>query len=299
MIDTDRSPKVDPENIKFVLSSGFTSFEKGEKFHDMLDSFWGEGIFTTDGETWKTHRANARPFFGQERLSDFAPFETHAQKLLDIMDHMSTNEQTFDLQVTSLPFHVLVRGLTDSQDLFARYTLDTATEFLFGLSMNCLDGVLREDPDAEYEQFMKAFNEVALLSARRIRMSVSCQPSTFVWLIFDHRGSTWPLFEITGDKSVKPTRVIDRFVTPTVTKALQSIKELGQDAKESNFLDYLAHVTNGKCMVYAPLSPPSFLLRRRKSRTGRNPKYPLCRTRHYIITRDLHCLPPDGTPRCP
>lgn len=200
---------IDPENVRFVLSSEFSSFEKGEKFHDMLESFWGEGIFTTDGDTWRTHRANARPFFAQERLSDFAPFEFHAQKLLEIIDGMATDKQSFDLQ-----------------DLFARYTLDTATEFLFGLSTNCLDGVSHTDKDAEYEHFMKAVNELALLSARRIRI-----------------GSTWPLFELTGDKSIAPTRVIDRFVEPIVAKALQRTRDSAQDAKDSNFLEHLAHVT--------------------------------------------------------
>ena len=96
---TDGTLAVDPENIKFILSAGFTSFEKGEKFHDMLESFWGEGIFTTDGDTWKMHRTNARPFFAYDRLSDFTTFERHAQKLVDIMDQMAANRRPFDLQV--------------------------------------------------------------------------------------------------------------------------------------------------------------------------------------------------------
>jgi hypothetical protein len=99
---TNGTPTVDPENIKFVLSTGFASFEKGEKFHDMLESFWGEGILTTDGDTWKMHRTNARPFFAYDRLSDFATFERHAQKLVDIMDQMAANSQRFDLQVSAV-----------------------------------------------------------------------------------------------------------------------------------------------------------------------------------------------------
>jgi cytochrome P450 len=91
---------VDPENVKFILSTEFPSFEKGEKFHDMFESFWGEGIFTTDGEPWKMHRANARPFFAQERLSNFTSFERHMDKVLDIMEGMDGTGQAFDIQVS-------------------------------------------------------------------------------------------------------------------------------------------------------------------------------------------------------
>jgi hypothetical protein len=98
---------VDPENIKFVLSSGFNFFEKGEKFHDMLESFWGEGIFTTDGDTWKTHRNNARPFFTYDRLSDLTAFERHTQKLINVMDQMAASDNPFDLQVNAVLFAYL------------------------------------------------------------------------------------------------------------------------------------------------------------------------------------------------
>ncbi|KAG8776843.1 hypothetical protein FS842_003413 [Serendipita sp. 407] len=203
---------VDPENVKYVLSSAFTQFEKGEKFRDMFETFWGNGIFTTDGEAWKTHRANARPFFAQERLADFSSFDKHMQKMLDILDKLHGEEQGFDLQ-----------------DLFARYTLDTATEFLFGVSTECLDGFAVEAPDAPYEQFMRAFNNLADLGARRIRI-----------------GSTWPLFELTGDQSIKPAKIIHDFVKPIVAKALRQAKSSSLEMEGTNFLEYLAHVTRGK-----------------------------------------------------
>ncbi|KAG8817330.1 hypothetical protein FRC17_011279 [Serendipita sp. 399] len=205
---------LDPENTKFVLSSAFIQFEKGEKFHDMFETFWGDGIFTTDGDAWRTHRANARPFFAQERLSNFSSFEGHVQKMLDILDKLHSEERGFDLQ-----------------DLFARYTLDTATEFLFGLSTECLDGFLVATPDAPYERFMRAFNELADLGAKRIRI-----------------GSTWPLFEITGDQSIKPAKIIHEFVEPIVETALRQAGS-SQDLKETNFLEYLARVTPDKNAV--------------------------------------------------
>ncbi|CCA71526.1 hypothetical protein PIIN_05462 [Serendipita indica DSM 11827] len=204
---------VDPENVRYVLSTAFTSFEKSEKLRDMFESFWGNGIFTTDGETWKRHRANARPFFAQERLADFTPFEKHMNKMLDILDKLTTDGEPCDIQ-----------------GLFARYTLDTATEFLFGVSTECLDGFLEHDPDAPYERFMGAFNELAALGATRIRI-----------------GSTWPLFELSGDKAVKPTRIIDAFVEPIIRNALRQVRD--SDAMDSNFLEHLARVTKDSKMV--------------------------------------------------
>ncbi|PVF96582.1 cytochrome P450 [Serendipita vermifera] len=201
---------VDPENIKFVLSNAFTSFEKSEKFHDMFESFWGDGIFTTDGEKWKQHRANARPFFSQEKLADFTSFDKHMNKMLDVMNRAHLEGKSLDLQ-----------------DLFARYTLDTATEFLFGVSTECLEGILEDNPDALYNQFMNAFSEVAEIGAKRIRI-----------------GSTWPLFELRGDKTVAPTKVIDAFMHPTVERALRQAKAAHINSSEYTLLEHLALISN-------------------------------------------------------
>jgi hypothetical protein len=65
----------------------------------MFESFWGDGIFTTDGEKWKRHRANARPFFSQEKLADFTSFDKHMNKMLDVMNRMCLDGKQLDLQV--------------------------------------------------------------------------------------------------------------------------------------------------------------------------------------------------------
>ncbi|CAE6470356.1 unnamed protein product [Rhizoctonia solani] len=44
---------VDPSNVKSIIATSFNQFEKGEKFHDMLEGFLGTGIFNSDGETWR------------------------------------------------------------------------------------------------------------------------------------------------------------------------------------------------------------------------------------------------------
>jgi cytochrome P450 len=73
----------------------------------------GNGIFNRGGETWKGHRALARPFFARERIADFETFEKHTAKTISLIDAHSKTGTAFD-----------------AQDLFGRFTLDTGSEFV-------------------------------------------------------------------------------------------------------------------------------------------------------------------------
>lgn len=93
----DRS--ADPSNIQHVVATSFTNFEKSKKFQEMFSALLGKGIFTTDGDEWKKHRATARPFFSRDRISDFKHFEHHAAIMCDILAGLAKSGQPFDLQV--------------------------------------------------------------------------------------------------------------------------------------------------------------------------------------------------------
>jgi cytochrome P450 len=128
--------KVDPENVKFALSTSFDSFEKGEKFHDTFESFWGDGIFTTDGEAWKAHRATARPFFSQDRLSDFTVFDRYIDKMLELIEHAKADGRAIDLQVihfTFMGFLLLSFSLGPLCSIHARYSYRIFVWYLDGL----------------------------------------------------------------------------------------------------------------------------------------------------------------------
>jgi hypothetical protein len=43
----------DPVNIHEIFSTRFASFEKSKKFHDMMEAFLGDSIFTTDDDAWR------------------------------------------------------------------------------------------------------------------------------------------------------------------------------------------------------------------------------------------------------
>lgn len=122
----------DPDNIRAVLATQFGDYGKGEPFHEDWKDFLGDSIFTTDGQQWSESRNLLRPLFMKQRVRDFEIFERHTQKLIGLIGAKGQ--------------------LIDISELFYRYTLDTATDYLLGASVNSLD---KEDND-----FTTHFDEV-------------------------------------------------------------------------------------------------------------------------------------------
>lgn len=90
----------DPSNVKHILATDFESFGKGAKFHAMLETFLGSGIFTTDGDLWKSHRAIARPFFSSEHVANLECFEKQVDNTIGIMMECATKQESFDVQAS-------------------------------------------------------------------------------------------------------------------------------------------------------------------------------------------------------
>lgn len=74
-----------------------------------------------DGPRWEHARALMRPQFARERVSELDLEESHLQNLLNAIGPPADDRWTRHL---------------DLQPLFFRLTLDSATEFLFGESVN-------------------------------------------------------------------------------------------------------------------------------------------------------------------
>ena len=127
----------DPENIKAILATQFADYGKGKPFHDDWKEFMGDGIFSTDGDLWHSSRQLIRPQFNKQRVSDLEIFEKHSQKLIRML---GTEGRKVDIS-----------------SLFYRYTLDAATEYLLGQSVDSL-----ENPQVE---FAEAFSEVQRVQA--------------------------------------------------------------------------------------------------------------------------------------
>lgn len=140
---------VDPENIKAMHATQFADYGKGSRFHRDWANFLGDSIFTTDGEVWHASRRLIRPLFITERVSDLHIFERKVQLLIDIIVQEDLKNSSHRPEKTQSD----AQNMVDVNDLFLRYTLDTATEFLLGESVNSL-----ENPQQE---FSKALAEVA------------------------------------------------------------------------------------------------------------------------------------------
>lgn len=95
----------------------------------------GSGIFTEDGKSWEHSRAMMRPQFAREQVSDLELEEIHVQQMmraLDLAKQTNMWTETIDLQV-----------------FFFRLTLDSATEFLFGQSVDSQIALARGYKKAE------------------------------------------------------------------------------------------------------------------------------------------------------
>ncbi|KAK6455879.1 cytochrome P450 52A13 (DH-ALK2) [Scheffersomyces xylosifermentans] len=131
----------EPENMKAMLATQFNDYDLGFR-HAMLSPLLGDGIFTLDGEGWKHSRAMLRPQFAREQIGHVQALEPHLQWFAQHVRAKKGN--TFDIQ-----------------ELFFRFTLDTATEFLFGESVHSMHTAEIGLPVSKIEgvaQFGESFN---------------------------------------------------------------------------------------------------------------------------------------------
>ncbi|KAF8996816.1 cytochrome P450 monooxygenase pc-3 [Cyathus striatus] len=213
----------EPDHIKALLATQFDTFEKGPMFMEQARSMLGTGVFNSDGDMWKFHRTITRPFFIRERISDFEIFGVHA-----------------DDAVRQAKERLAEGYAIDFQDLVSRFTLDSATQFLFGDNVRSLNAGLaypasshKSNPPTfdthPSNRFVSAFMEGQYQIALRAR-----------------KGETWPLQELFGDMMSPNREVVDEFVRPLMERALRKKKEgaLGEKEGEEGYLiDYLVQQT--------------------------------------------------------
>jgi cytochrome P450 len=202
---------IDPENIKAVLATQFNDFSLGIR-HPQFAPLLGDGIFTLDGQGWKHSRSMLRPQFAREQVAHVKQLEPHVQTLAKHIQN--ANGKKFDIQ-----------------DLFYRLTVDTSSEFLFGVSVDSLKdesiGYPRSSDDVagKYE-FADAFNySQKYLSDRALLQN-------FYWLL-------------NGSKFKKNNKIVQKFADYYVKRALDmSLEELEKHSENSyTFLYELAKQT--------------------------------------------------------
>lgn len=126
---------IEPENIKTMMATNFEHWSLGQRRKITFTPLLGNGIFTTDGAAWKHSRELLRPNFTRTQVADLNTFEVHVAHLIKAIPKDSST--------------------VNLQDLFFQLTLDSATEFLFGESTNCLGA---DVPEESGGRFAEAFN---------------------------------------------------------------------------------------------------------------------------------------------
>lgn len=139
---------VEPENLKTVLATKFEDYGLGERW-SQFRPLLGDGIFTLDGKGWSHSRAMLRPQFTREQVSRVAMLEDHTQKLIASLRHYPVGSLNY----------------VDIQEKFFEFTMDTATEFLFGESVDLLSGGNPRINNAV--EFGQAFNDSQWMLLRR------------------------------------------------------------------------------------------------------------------------------------
>lgn len=75
----------DPQVIKSVLALQFDDFDMGKLRRKSAGPLLGKGIFTVDNELWEHSRALIRPAFTKQHLVDLSTFETHVDRLIELL----------------------------------------------------------------------------------------------------------------------------------------------------------------------------------------------------------------------
>ncbi|KAJ7725998.1 cytochrome P450 monooxygenase pc-3 [Mycena metata] len=212
----------EPAYIKAILATDFDNYWKGPVDTDRGTTLLGTGVFNTDGAMWKFHRSMTRPFFSRDRVSDFDIFDKHAHDAIgQAAGRLSAGHPV------------------DIQDVASRFTLDSATEFLFGKSADSLSaGLAYPDSSAHLNPpsfwdhpsnvFVHAFMEGQRLQVDRGRF-----------------GSKWRLLEFWTDRIQPHRKIIDQFIDPIVDDALAKKVEGSTVNSEPKVETLLSHLLLG------------------------------------------------------
>jgi hypothetical protein len=168
----------------------------------------------------------SRQFFTKDKISHFDNFDRHA-----------------DLAISKLRDRFREGFAVDIQDLSCRFTMDSASEFLFGSDVQSLSADLsypstvkaaRSRKVHPSDPFADAFQKAQVASAARSRF-----------------GKFWPLVEFWESKVEKEIQTVFDYVDPIVRRAIEAkrVKELsnvGDEDEGETLLEHLIKLTDGK-----------------------------------------------------
>ena len=202
----------EPENIKAILATQFQEFNDfNNRLGGKMDLLLGNhGIFMQVGPAWEHTRAMLRPQFNRSQIiNDFDSLDFHVDRLTSLFPRNAK----FDIQ----PY-------------FFALTLDTATEFLFGESV---ENLLDENVGSPaMGTFAEAFNTAQYWVAVKLK--------------------TGPFYKFVGNKECARSCAASReFVGRYVERCLNMDLEKRKEERKGKyiFLDALAEEFENKTVL--------------------------------------------------
>ncbi|KAF8547413.1 hypothetical protein OG21DRAFT_1527175 [Imleria badia] len=207
-------------------------------------SVLGTGVFNSDAYMWKFHRSITRPFFTHDRISHINIFDRHAEYTITQIKSRLRAGYPVDFQVYQcrlfpcprdeikifrMPFHVSPLIRQPSFSLGNVYSLSAG--LVYPCNATPVEDSLSNSNDAD--DFARAFAKAQYMASVRVRRS---------WL--------WPLFELWGDETVEPIKIVNAYVEPILKDAIEKAKAASlheeknpESSDETTLLNHLVRLT--------------------------------------------------------
>ncbi|KAF9667954.1 hypothetical protein SADUNF_Sadunf15G0076700 [Salix dunnii] len=134
-----------PANVHHVLRKKAFNYHKGVEFKEIFDEIFGDGIFSADGDRWKTQRRTIHSFIRYSKFEE-AVERIIQRKVLQgifvILEHFSEQREEVDMQ-----------------DVLKRFMFDFVCLLMLGFDPNSLS---IEFPQVPYKQAYYDMEEVVL-----------------------------------------------------------------------------------------------------------------------------------------
>jgi len=119
---------LEPANLQAMLATQFKDYGTGHRRFQQFKPILGRSIFSSDGPFWEHSRALFRPQFSRDNINDLEATGKAADALIRALGSIDFSGWT---------------GEVDMQPLLFNLTLDTASDFLFGKSINSQDAAMK------------------------------------------------------------------------------------------------------------------------------------------------------------
>lgn len=144
----------EPANLQAMLGTQFKDYATGERRYQALAPVLGRSIFSSDGAFWEHSRALFRPQFSRENINDLEATNTAAETLIRAANFGTPDASEWTEEVDMLP-------------LLYNLTLDTATDFLFGQSVESQAAGIRKKEGSTSEEGIQSIADQA--SSQQLR----------------------------------------------------------------------------------------------------------------------------------